>query len=112
MFILRQTCRINGKRLSINLSVFTTQLEKSTLLEITQWQDNEKCKRTRPCSFQAKLVKYKTEAAEGGSLVEELSAQSRLDQETIRGQRDTIEELRQTAQTDKVMCCVCVLLCH
>ena len=83
------------------------KLEKSTLLEITQWQDNEKCKRTRPCSFQAKLVKYKTEAAEGGSLVEELSAQSRLDQETIRGQRDTIEELRQTAQTDKVMCCVC-----
>ena len=45
-------------------------------------------------------------------MVEELSAQSRLDQETIRGQRDTIEQLRQTAQTDKVMCCVCVPLCH
>ena len=44
--------------------------------------------------------------------MEELSAQSRLDQETIRGQRDTIEELRQTAQTDKVLCCVCVPLCH
>ena len=55
------------------------------------------------------MVKYKTEAAEGGGLVEELSAQSRLDQETIRGLRDNIEELRQTAQTDKV-CVVCV--CH
>ena len=42
--------------------------------------------------------------------MEELSAQSRLDQETIRGQRDTIEELRQTAQTDKVLCvCLCVI---
>ena len=40
--------------------------------------------------------------------MEELGAQSRLDQETIREQRGTIEELRQTAQTDKVMCCVCV----
>ena len=50
-------------------------------------------------------MRYRTEAAEGGSLVEELSAQSRLDQETIRGQRSTIEELRQTAQTDKVLCC-------
>ena len=59
--------------------------------------------------IQAKLVKYKTEAAEGGSLVEELSDQSRLDQETIRGLRDNIEELRQTAQTDKVMCRVCML---
>ena len=55
------------------------------------------------------MVKYKTEAAEGGGLVEELSAQSRLDQETIRGLRDNIEELRQTAQTDKV-CVVCVSL--
>lgn len=45
-------------------------------------------------------------------MVEELSTQSRLDQETIRGQRDTIEQLRQTAQTDKVTCCVCVPLCH
>ena len=59
--------------------------------------------------IQAKLVKYKTEAAEGGSLVEELSDQSRLDQETIRGLRDNIEELRQTAQTDKVMCRVCMV---
>ena len=56
------------------------------------------------------MVKYKTEAAEGGGLVEELSAQSRLDQETIRGLRDNIEELRQTAQTDKVcVVCVCVI---
>ena len=65
--------------------------------------------------FKAKLVKYKTEAAEGGSLVEELSAQSRLDQETIREQRGAIEELRQTAQTDKVMCyvlCVSLSLCQ
>ena len=60
---------------------------------------------TEHCLIQAKLVRYRTEAAEGGSLVEELSAQSRLDQETIRGQRSTIEELRQTAQTDKVLCC-------
>lgn len=44
--------------------------------------------------------------------MEELSAQSRLDQETIREQRGAIEELRQTAQTDKVMCYVlCVCLC-
>ena len=44
--------------------------------------------------------------------MEELSDQSRLDQETIRGLRDNIEELRQTAQTDKVcvvLSCVCVI---
>ena len=47
--------------------------------------------------------------------MEELSAQSRLDQETIREQRGAIEELRQTAQTDKVMCyvlCVSLSLCQ
>ena len=45
---------------------------------------------TELCLIQAKLVRYRTEAAEGGSLVEELSAQSRLDQETIRGQNQLL----------------------
>ena len=51
---------------------------------------------------QAKLVKYKSEAVEGGTLVEQLSTQARADHHTIREQKDEIECLKQQQQTDKV----------
>ena len=52
--------------------------------------------------FKAKLVKYKTESLEGGSLVEQLSAQARQDTALIREQADRIDELQQQLQTNKV----------
>ena len=54
------------------------------------------------CYFKAKLVKYKTESLEGGSLVEQLSAQARQDTALIREQADRIDELQQQLQTNKV----------
>ena len=58
--------------------------------------------RNTSCLCQAKLVKYKSEAAEGGALVEQLSAQARAEQTAARELRDSVEQLRQQTQTDKV----------
>ena len=58
--------------------------------------------RNTSCLPQAKLVKYKSEAAEGGALVEQLSAQARAEQTAARELRDSVEQLRQQTQTDKV----------
>ena len=58
--------------------------------------------RNTSCLCQAKLVKYKSEAAEGGALVEQLSAQARAEQTAARALRDSVEQLRQQTQTDKV----------
>ena len=52
--------------------------------------------------FKAKLVKYKTESLEGGSLVEQLSAQARQDTALIREQADRIDELQQQLNSQKV----------
>ena len=41
-------------------------------------------------------------------LVEQLSAQARLEQTTAREVRDSVEQLRQQTQTDKVSRAVCV----
>ena len=56
------------------------------------------------CCVQAKLVKYKSEAVEGGSLVEQLSAQATSHQHAIREYKDEIEWLKQEMQTQKVSC--------
>lgn len=47
-------------------------------------------------------MKYKTESLEGGSLIEQLSAQARQDTALIREQADRIDELQQQLQTEKV----------
>ena len=51
---------------------------------------------------QAKLVKYRTDSLEGGTLVEQLSAQTRQDTALIREQADKIDELQQQLHTQKV----------
>ena len=51
---------------------------------------------------QAKLVKYRTDSLEGGTLVEQLSAQTRQDTALIREQADKIDQLQQELQTQKV----------
>jgi hypothetical protein len=52
--------------------------------------------------LQAKLVKYKNEALEGGELVEQLTVQARSDQHTIRELQGKLEEERHQLQTIKV----------
>ena len=52
--------------------------------------------------LQAKLVKYRDEALEGGELVEQLTVQARSDQQTIRDLQGKLEEERQQLQTMKV----------
>ena len=47
-------------------------------------------------------MKYKNESLEGGSLIEQLSAQARQDTALIREQADRIDELQQQLQTEKV----------
>ena len=70
---------------------------------MTDIVDNILCKHwTNELMVQAKLVKYKSEAVEGGTLVEQLSTQARADHHTIREQKDEIEYLKQQQQTDKV----------
>ena len=51
---------------------------------------------------QAKLVKYRTDSLEGGTLIEQLSAQTRQDTALIREQADKIDELQQQLNTQKV----------
>jgi hypothetical protein len=52
--------------------------------------------------LQAKLVKYRDEALEGGELVEQLTAQAKSDQKTIRELQGKLEEEQQQFQTMKV----------
>ena len=54
------------------------------------------------CCVQAKLVKYRTDSLEGGTLIEQLSAQARQDTALIREQADKIDELQQQLNTQKV----------
>ena len=52
--------------------------------------------------FQAKLVKYKADAVDSGKLVEQLTTQARIDQETIRNLQSKVEDQNQQLQTQKV----------
>ena len=52
--------------------------------------------------LQAKLVKYRDEAFEGGELVEQLTVKARSDQQTIRELQGKLEEEQQQLQTIKV----------
>ena len=52
--------------------------------------------------LQAKLVKHRAEAVEGGELVEQLTVQARSDQQTIRELQDKLGEEQQQLQTMKV----------
>jgi hypothetical protein len=52
--------------------------------------------------LQAKLVKYRDEALEGGELVEQLTVKARSDQQTIRELQVKLEEEQQQLQTIKV----------
>ena len=54
------------------------------------------------CCVQAKLVKYRTDSLEGGTLIEQLSAQTRQDTALIREQAAKIDELQQQLNTQKV----------
>ena len=51
---------------------------------------------------QAKLVKFRTDSLEGGTLIEQLSAQARQDTALIREQADKIDELQQQLHSQKV----------
>ena len=51
---------------------------------------------------QAKLVKFRTDSLEGGTLIEQLSAQARQDTALIREQADKIDELQQQLHSEKV----------
>jgi hypothetical protein len=52
--------------------------------------------------FQAKLVKYRNEAVESGEQAEQLTAQARTDQQTIRDLEGKVEEQQYQLQTQKV----------
>ena len=52
--------------------------------------------------LQAKLVKYRDEALEGGELVEQLTVQARSDQQTIRELQGKLEKEQQLLHTMKV----------
>ena len=52
--------------------------------------------------LQAKLVKYRDEALEGGELVEQLTAQARSDHQTIKDLQGKLEEGQQQLTTIKV----------
>ena len=52
--------------------------------------------------LQAKLVKYRDEALEGGELVDQLTVQARSDQQTIRELQGKLNEEQQQLQTIKV----------
>ena len=52
--------------------------------------------------LQAKLVKYRDEAVEGGDLVEQLTAQAKADHQNIRHLQGEVEEHQQQFQTQQV----------
>jgi len=53
--------------------------------------------------LQAKLVKYRDEAVEGGDLVEQLTAQAKADHQNIRHLQGEVEEHQQQFQTQQVL---------
>ena len=64
-------------------------------------------------------MKFRTDSLEGGTLIEQLSAQARQDTALIREQADKIDELQQQLHTQKVrrmycgfhFCLVLILSC-
>ena len=53
--------------------------------------------------LQAKLVKYRDEAVEGGELVEQLTVQARSDQQTIKEVQGKLDEAQLQLHTMKVL---------